>query len=527
MKRGVRALAALAGTLAGIAPLGPVAAQARGQSHQQLAPANVTDSSGSLPRQADAIADTSRHAPLALETFDAAWQLIYERHFDTTFNGVDWKAVRAELRPRAAAAHTTAELRAVIRDMLARLHESHFALIPREAADKMAPSSDGKSDSSIARTTGSGSAAPPGDATEHGATPSTAAGGKQDEHDGDVGVELRLVDGVMRVWKVAPGTPAAAAGVRPGWELRAVDRRAIASRTAAAKSALPAREAALRSTLLAQEELTGAPGSRVRLRFADARGRNHALALVRSRTPGTVVKFGNLPPLAVHLEHERRTTPNGPDVGIIRFNIWMPVILPQFDSAMDAMRDANGIVIDLRGNLGGLGALVMGTSGHFLAQRVSLGSMKMRTGELRFFANPRLVSTTGARVAPYGGPVAILVDGLTASTSEIFAGGMQSIGRAHIIGDTTAGAVLPALNQRLPNGDVLYHAIAEFITPNGIRLEGRGVIPDDVTPLTLRDLRAGRDAALEAALRWISEYHARQHDPAPTSTPAPATAPHQ
>ena len=71
--------------------------------------------------------------PQGAETFDAAWTIIKNTHFDKTMNGLNWDAVRDELRPRAAAAKTPAELRAVIRDMLGRLGLSHFALIPSGA----------------------------------------------------------------------------------------------------------------------------------------------------------------------------------------------------------------------------------------------------------------------------------------------------------------------------------------------------------------------------------------------------------
>jgi carboxyl-terminal processing protease len=55
----------------------------------------------------------------------------------------------------------------------------------------------------------------------------------------------------------------------------------------------------------------------------------------------------------------------------------------------------------------------------------------------------------------------------------------------------------------LPNGDLLYHAIADFTTAKGKRLEDAGVTPDEVVPLRISALRAGRDEALEAALRWM------------------------
>jgi carboxyl-terminal processing protease len=113
------------------------------------------------------------------------------------------------------------------------------------------------------------------------------------------------------------------------------------------------------------------------------------------------------------------------------------------------------------------------------------------------------VSASGEPVTPYGGPLAILVDALTGSASECFAGGMQSLGRARIFGQTSMGQALPAIFDRLPNGDVLIHAYGDFVTADGTRLEGRGVVPDEEVPLTRAELLAGRDATLDRALQWI------------------------
>ena len=79
----------------------------------------------------------------ALETFDAAWSIIDTEHFDPSFHGVDWQAVRTELRPRAASAAARAEVRGTISAMLARLGQSHFQLIPEETLGASAPGSPG------------------------------------------------------------------------------------------------------------------------------------------------------------------------------------------------------------------------------------------------------------------------------------------------------------------------------------------------------------------------------------------------
>ena len=57
---------------------------------------------------------------------------------------------------------------------------------------------------------------------------------------------------------------------------------------------------------------------------------------------------------------------------------------------------------------------------------------------------------------------------------------------------------------RLPSQDVLYHVISNLPDPEGRRIEGEGVIPDETVPLRRAELLAGRDAALEAAVAWAS-----------------------
>ena len=68
-----------------------------------------------------------------VDTFDAAWKIVRDTHFDPRMNGVDWNAVSTELRPRALAASSPGELRSVIREMLGRLGQSHFVLLPSGA----------------------------------------------------------------------------------------------------------------------------------------------------------------------------------------------------------------------------------------------------------------------------------------------------------------------------------------------------------------------------------------------------------
>jgi carboxyl-terminal processing protease len=148
--------------------------------------------------------------------------------------------------------------------------------------------------------------------------------------------------------------------------------------------------------------------------------------------------------------------------------------------------------------------MLMGVSGHFFDSPRSLGTLRTRDSELRLIANPRLVSPDGTRVSPYGGRLAILVDETSYSASEVFAGGMQAAGRARVFGAQTPGGALPALMRKLPNGDVLEYAIADFVTVSGERIEGRGVTPDERVERSRASIAAGEDAVLDAAVRWAA-----------------------
>jgi carboxyl-terminal processing protease len=425
----------------------------------------------SIATPADGAAQQPFDHALAIETFDRAWKIINDTHFDTTFNGVDWPALREEIRPRVDTATGIATLRRAISDMLDRLGQSHFALIPQEAADALDP-----------------------------------AKGDPSAEVGDVGFDMRFIGDQLVVTRVDADGPAAQAGVRPGWVILSVGDDRVEDLVERLRNVESRRPLDILVWSAVQRRLQGTPASTCEVEFLDGRDQVLHTEITRQPEPGAPVKLGNLPTFFARFSAERTQAPDGvTTVGVVWFNAWMVPLMRQLDEAIDEYRRADGIVIDLRGNTGGVGSMPMGVGGHFLDERVSLGTMKTRTTDLKFVTNPRRVSTAGERVVPFAGPVAILTDDLSASASEMFAGGMQAVGRVRVFGDTTMGAVLPASMDRLPNGDVLYHAFGEFETSSGVYLEGRGVYPDEPVALTREALLAGRDEVLLAALRWIAE----------------------
>lgn len=402
-------------------------------------------------------------APAAIDTFDAVWRIVRDTHFDRTLNGVNWEAAREEFRPQAAGSKNPGDLRRVLNTMLGRLGQSHFVVIPGSIAGDSA-SSDGT------------------------ATP---------------GFDIRLLDNTIVVTEVEEGGGAAAQAVRTGWSVIAIGGKPVSDLITRLQEAPDPRVRGLEAWRAVKARLRGAEGSTVDVTFADAGGAHITRTLRRQQEKGHPVTVGNLPTMYVQVTNESRKTPSGRQAGVVGFSVWMAAVDAPFQKAIDQHRSAAGIIIDLRGNPGGLAAMMMGIAGHFIGERIPIGVMKTRDTELKFTVNPRLVSADGQRVEPYAGPVAILVDGMTGSASECFSGGMQSLKRVRVFGERSMGAALPSQFEKLPNGDVFIHATGDFVTADGTRLEGRGVIPDQEVPLTRAALLAGRDAPLEEALRWI------------------------
>ncbi|HEX9367210.1 MAG TPA: S41 family peptidase [Vicinamibacterales bacterium] len=399
----------------------------------------------------------------AAETFDVVWKIVKDSHFDPAFDVAKWDQIGADLRPKAVEAKTPGEFRAVLADMLGRLGLSHFAVIP--------------------------------------STPDSA-----DDHfnlSGEPGFDVRLIDRQLVVSSVDPEGGAAAAGVHAGWIVQSIGGSSVSTLLAGIPEATPPRLRQLQAWRLAVPRLRGPSDTSADVVFVDGAGATVTKSIERMHERGQPVTVGSLPTMFVRVSSSLTPTPGGGTAGVIGFNVWMTAVDPEFQRAIDRFRSADGIVIDLRGNPGGLAAMIMGIAGHFVSEPATLGVMKTRQSEMRFPANPRLVDAAGSRVEPYKGPVAILVDGMTGSASECFSGGLQSLGRARVFGQTSMGQALPALFDRLPNGDVLIHAWGDFVTGTGVRIEGRGVVPDEPVALTRAALLGGRDATLEGALAWI------------------------
>ncbi len=430
----------------------------------------------------------------ALATFDTAWELVYTTHFDTTFNGVDWLALRDELRPTAGEATSQQELRRVIWDMLLRLRQSHFGIIPGEPAEAFAPDTPLEGEAGDERVLRLLFSAVP-------------------KYRGMAGPGFEIVqldDDILvyRRWStLAPEK------VGLGWRLVAIDGRSLDASFAFLEAELAQRlpDAGLKrlkrplSRLFVQTKLAGKPGTDVRVTFEDGTGTEREVLFRRFHGPGVTANFGGMPPMRT--EVTGRWEPVGDlRVAVLFINAWMPPVNDLVPAVLDTMGHADALVLDLRSNPGGVGRIAQALASHLVKEKTSLGRFASRDGGYPLTVRPRLRGHgSGSQRNTFDGPVVVLTDGATGSTSEVFTAGMKDLGRIRVIGEPTAGAALPARISPLPNGDSLLHATFDFLRPSGQSVEGNPIVPDQEVPLLRSDLLAERDRALEAALLWCAE----------------------
>lgn len=387
------------------------------------------------------------------ESFRLVWETVRDRYFDPAFGGVDWDTVRRELEPAAMSAPTDAAFYGVLQQMVDRLGQSHFRVMP-----------------------------PFWVSTQQRARMGSAS----------AGIEVVAAGEDLLVWRLRSSVQEEAPGLRSGCALlKAGDTVFRDLREEVYRQHPDSHRAGTEFLEAASYALTGRYGERLAIHYrcGDEAPRESALTLRSFHSGERSEQIGHVPSLETEFEVRRLDG----DVVVVRFNLFVMSLLPRIRAAIQqaAADGTAGIVFDVRGNPGGIGAMANGLAGYLVRERSSLGVMKLRGAELKFLAFPQ----DGA----YLGPVAVLIDRGSASTSEIFAAGLQEMGRAVVVGERSMGAALPSLFTELPHGAMLQFAVADFLTPKGQRIEGKGVEPDVQAAMDAASLLAGSDPQLEAA----------------------------
>jgi len=174
----------------------------------------------------------------------------------------------------------------------------------------------------------------------------------------------------------------------------------------------------------------------------------------------------------------------GENLGYIRLtNLSDPSAREAIRRALDRMAQRDGLVLDLRGNPGGLASDADAIAGLLLEPGEEMGRERTRFGE-RVSTAPRTRSSFPRR------PIVVLTDRRTGSAAEKLAAGLQGSGRATIIGEGTFGKGVGQMSRLLPGGEMVLVSAVENLTLGGRSLQGEGVVPD---------LPGGGDVSLEKA----------------------------
>lgn len=272
----------------------------------------------------------------------------------------------------------------------------------------------------------------------------------------------------LRVLNVFDGSPAKRGGIKKGEFITAVNGRSIAGV----------------SSEVATARIKGRAGTKVRLEVVDPdTARPRTLTLERKR-------------IEVPVAESRLEKVNGTTYGVVELTNFSDgahgLLRKQIDRVLK--RGAKGIVLDLRGNPGGL-----------LSEAVLVSSVFIEDGLVTFTkgrTKPKREFKAEGDAISKDIPVVVLVDRGSASASEIVAGALRDTKRATVIGTRTFGKGVFQEVVPLSNGGRLQITVGEYYLPEGENIGKRGVRP---TVRAVDDPETGRDEALPVALKTLDE----------------------
>jgi carboxyl-terminal processing protease len=244
---------------------------------------------------------------------------------------------------------------------------------------------------------------------------------------------------------------------------------------------------------------------------ADVQGMSlyEAIALIRGPA-GTTVRLlvereGVDQPFELQIERTRIELPIveskmlEDDIGYIRLTEYTETATDKMQQALRELNAQNprGLILDLRGNPGGYLTTAIEVTSQFVGQ----GPIVIeRFKDGREYSHAAVAGGLALRI-----PLVVLVDGGTASASEITAGAIQDTERGTLIGTTTLGKGSVQSAQILSDQSELRVTIARWFTPNGRAIHGTGLAPDIEVEITEEDLAADRDPQLERAISYLLE----------------------
>ena len=271
----------------------------------------------------------------------------------------------------------------------------------------------------------------------------------------------------VRVVDVFAGSPAEIAGLQPGDALTSIDGNPPPATTPGAVS----------------DALRGAPGTTVRIGFTRGDAVHEPVAIVR--------KIISAPDVTGRIVQN--------EIGYVRLRSFGAQSPQQLDAVLAKLRAANAraYVLDLRANGGGYRDAAVAVGSRFV--RGTIVTTQERTGKPAAFA-------AKAGIVQLDAPLAVLVDGDTASAAEIVAGAIQDDKAGTLVGVRTFGKGLVQETFALPDGGAIKMTTARYLTPAGRDIDRVGIAPDVVVAQSAdaHPGEPGRDAQLDRAIAILS-----------------------
>ncbi len=198
----------------------------------------------------------------------------------------------------------------------------------------------------------------------------------------------------------------------------------------------------------------------------------------------------------------------------VRLSVFGGATAEELDTVLADLLKENpdGLILDLRGNGGGYLRAAQEVLGRFLAEGVATYEVDRDGSLYPFPVIPGLELVEDL-------PMVVLVNGGSASASEIVAGALQDTGRAILIGEQTFGKGSIQHVFDLEDGSSIRVTVAHWLTPNRRKIQDEGLTPDIIVPLTPEDFDAGLDPQLDAAAAYLLGQPLPETAATPTPTP--------
>ena len=304
-----------------------------------------------------------------------------------------------------------------------------------------------------------------------------------------IGATVNSVDGAIVIVRPFRNSPAMQSGIRPGDVILEVDGESTEGWSLEQAVAV----------------IRGPKGTDVALLVRHADGEEELIIVTRDRI---------VVPSVESLPITDRSGQPVADIGYILISQFTEDTRSELIDLLDGARNAGltQLIIDLRGNPGGLLNATVETTGEFIDEGVILHQVNRDGEEEEFSDRPG-----GAGLDLQ---LAVLINEHSASGSEVMAAALRDHGRAVLIGVTTTGKGTVNVPRRLSDGSVLYVSIARYLTPDHAQVEGVGIVPDIEIAIPDTGFEAGQDIQLYVAIEYLrGEYDPSASDDSAETEP--------